>query len=157
VTQSPLAGTVVGLGTQTITLTATDSAGNTSTATTTFTVNRGGFTFSVSVSPATVSRNKMAKVNIDFSNTTTQRLSVSFVVRYSSPCETNVLLENVGPIGINALTDRSTSVNFHAQKTACVGPYTFTVEAYVDGVLVGTTTVDLTVTAAESVSKKGKG
>ena len=42
VTQSPIAGTVVGVGTHTITLTATDAAGNTSTATTTFTVNGGG-------------------------------------------------------------------------------------------------------------------
>src|SRR6185503_19025688 len=39
VTQSPLAGTVVGIGTHTITLTATDAAGNTATTTTTFTVN----------------------------------------------------------------------------------------------------------------------
>jgi hypothetical protein len=39
VTQSPAAGTMVGLGPHTITITATDGAGNTSTATTTFTVN----------------------------------------------------------------------------------------------------------------------
>ena len=38
-TQSPAAGTIVGLGTQTITVTATDAAGNHSSATTTFTVN----------------------------------------------------------------------------------------------------------------------
>jgi YVTN family beta-propeller protein len=37
--QNPVAGTLVGLGTQTITVTATDVAGNTNTATTTFTVN----------------------------------------------------------------------------------------------------------------------
>lgn len=39
VTQSPTAGTLVGLGPHTITITATDGAGNTSTGTTTFTVN----------------------------------------------------------------------------------------------------------------------
>ncbi len=39
VTQSPAAGTLVGLGPHPITITATDGAGNTSTATTTFTVN----------------------------------------------------------------------------------------------------------------------
>src|SRR5262249_25601306 len=51
VTQSPLAGTVVGTGAHTITITATDAAGNTSTATTTFTVNGVQLLFSLSVSP----------------------------------------------------------------------------------------------------------
>jgi hypothetical protein len=157
VTQSPLAGTVVGIGTHTITLTAADSAGNTVTASTTFTVDNGGFTFSVSASTPTVGRGKPAKINIYFSNSTTQRLSVSFVVRYSSPCESNVLLENVGPIGMNGLTDRDTSVNFHVEKNGCQGTYTFAVEAYVDGVLVGTRTTQVTVTALESLSNKGHG
>ena len=153
VTQSPLAGTVVGLGTHTITLTATDSAGNSVTATTTFTVNNGGFNFSVSASPETLGRGKPAKINIYFSNTTTERLSVSFVVRYSSPCESNVLLDTVGPIGINGLTDRDTSVNFHVPKNACQGTYTFAVEAYVEGVLVGTKTAEVTVTSVENFNK----
>ncbi|MFM8357543.1 MAG: hypothetical protein ACKOET_03215, partial [Verrucomicrobiota bacterium] len=39
ITQSPAAGTLVGLGVTTITLTATDAAGNSTTATTTFTVS----------------------------------------------------------------------------------------------------------------------
>ncbi len=39
VTQSPSAGTLVGLGSHTITVTATDAGGNTTTATTGFTVN----------------------------------------------------------------------------------------------------------------------
>src|SRR5207248_7106725 len=37
--QSPAAGTLVGLGANTITVTATDAAGNSATCTTTFTVN----------------------------------------------------------------------------------------------------------------------
>src|SRR5213076_2814562 len=38
-TQSPAAGTLVGLGAHTITVTSTDEAGNSTTCTTTFTVN----------------------------------------------------------------------------------------------------------------------
>src|SRR5437016_13789367 len=37
--QSPTAGTMLGLGTHTITVTATDAAGNSASCTTTFTVN----------------------------------------------------------------------------------------------------------------------
>jgi endonuclease G len=149
VTQNPLAGTVVGTGTHTITITATDAAGNTRTATTTFTVNSvnpgGGFTFSLSVSPATVKRNKQVKIDIAYANTSAQRLSVSFNIRYTSPCGSFVL-DNVGPIPINAGADKSANVTFHVPKTACTGQYTFTLEAYVGGVLVGTDTADLTVT-----------
>jgi endonuclease G len=149
VTQSPLAGTVVGTGTHTITITATDAAGNTNTATTTFTVNSvnpgGGFTFSLSVSPATVKRNQQVKIDIAYANTSAQRLSVSFTIRYTSPCGSFVL-DNVGPIPINAGTDKSANVPFHVPKDACTGRYTLTLEAYVGGVLVGTTTADLTVT-----------
>src|SRR5689334_11223503 len=54
--QSPLAGTIVAVGTHTITITATDSAGNTTTATTMFTVTGGGLNFSLSVSETSVKR-----------------------------------------------------------------------------------------------------
>ena len=148
VTQSPLAGTVVGTGTHTITITATDAVGNTSTATTTFTVNTvntGGLTFSLDVSPATVKRGKMAKLDIAFANTSAERLSVSFTVRYTSPCGSFVL-DNVGPVLINAGAEKSANVPFHVPKTACTGHYALTVEAYLGGVLIGTDTADLTVT-----------
>lgn len=148
VTQSPLAGTVVGTGTHTITLTATDAAGNTRTATTTFTVNSvngGGLTFSLSVSPATVKRNKTVKIDIAYANTSAARLSVSFVVRYTNPCGSFVL-DTVGPVPINAGAQKNANITFHVPKTACTDQYTFTLEAYVGGVLVGTDTADLTVT-----------
>ena len=147
-TQSPLAGAVVGTGTHTITITATDAAGNTSTATTTFTVNSvnpGGLTFSLSVSPTTVQRNKQAKIDIAYANTSTQRLTVSFIVRYTSPCGSFVL-DNVGPVPINAGAEKSANIPFHVPKMACTGQYTLTLAAYVEGVLVGTTTANLTVT-----------
>lgn len=149
VTQSPLAGTVVGTGTHTITITATDSHGNTSTATTTFTVNAvqptGGFTFSLSVSPGTVKPNKQVKIDIAYANTSTQRLNVSFTIRYTSPCG-SFELDNVGPLPINAGASKSANVPFHVPKTACPGQYTLTLEAYVGGVLVGTDTATLIVT-----------
>ena len=145
VTQSPLAGTLVGVGTHTITLTATDAAGNTSTTTTTFTVNGGGLMFSLSVSPTTVKRGKMAKLDIAYANTSAERLWVSFTLRYTSPCGSFVL-DNVGPLPINAGTDKKANINFHVPKTACPGSYTLTLESYVGGVLVGTTTAQLNVT-----------
>lgn len=145
VTQSPLAGTVVGLGTHTIMLTATDAAGNTSTATTTFTVENGGFSFSISVDPTTVKPGKMAKVSIDYSNTSPDRLNVSFTVTYTSPCG-NFTLDTLGPTSLNAGADRSANIPFHVPKTACPGLYTFTAESFVGGVPAGTKTAQLTVT-----------
>lgn len=144
-TQSPLAGTTVGLGTHTITLTATDAAGNTSTATTTFTVQNGGFTFSIKISPNTVKRGKMAKLNIDFSNNTGRRLNVSFAIRYTSPCG-SFTLNNIGPVPIKVGADHSVNLPFHVPKKACTGLYTLTMESRVGGVLVGTSTAQLTVT-----------
>jgi endonuclease G len=148
VTQSPLAGTIVGTGTHTITITATDAAGNTRTATTTFTVNEvksGGLTFSLDVSPTTTKRNKTVKLDIAYANTSAERLSVSFTVRYTSPCGSSVL-DSVGPVPVNDGADKSANVTFHVPKTACTGQYNLTLEAYVGGVLVGTDTAVLTVT-----------
>jgi endonuclease G len=145
VTQSPLAGTVVGTGIYTITITATDAVGNISTATTTVTVIDGRLTFSLSVSPTTVKAGKMAKLDIAYSNTTAGPLSVSFTVRYTSPCGSFVL-DNVGPFQIQAGADRNANIPFHIPKYACTGLYTLTLESHVGGVLVGTTTAELTVT-----------
>ena len=146
-TQSPLAGTLVGVGMHTITITATDGAGNTNTATTTFTVNGGGpaFTFSLSVAPTTVRRGKMAKLDIAYTNSSAEKLWVSFIVRYIGPCESDVI-GTVGPIPINAGADKHSNVQFHVPKNACTGTYSLTLEAYVGGVLVGTTAAELTVT-----------
>jgi hypothetical protein len=145
VTQSPLTGTVVGIGTHTITITATDAAGNTSTATTTFTVVQPRLDFSLSVSPTTVVQGKLAKLDIAYANQSVQRLSVSFVVRFTSPCGSGVV-DSVGPFLINGGMEKNANVQFHVPKTACTGLYTLTLEAYVEGVLVGTTTAELTVT-----------
>jgi endonuclease G, mitochondrial len=157
VTQSPLAGTVVGIGTHTITVTATDAAGNTRTATTTFTVNPAASTleFSLTISPAAIEQGRQARLDIFSRNTSTSRVSVSFVVRYTSPCGSAVL-DTVGPISLNAGQDKSTNEQFHSGRDACTGTYTFTVEAYVNGVFVGTTSGNLTVIPEPTKSGPGK-
>jgi endonuclease G len=143
--QSPIAGTIVGVGTHTITLTATDSAGNTRTATTTFTVNGGGLNFSLSVSPSSVKRGKQAKLDLNYSNTTGDRVLVSYVLRYSSPCGSGVI-DSGGPVHLKAGDDKNVNAHFQPSKTACTGVYTLTLESYVNGVLIGTSTAELTVT-----------
>jgi len=145
VTQSPLAGTVVGVGTFTITITATDAADNTSTATTMFTVIDGRLTFSLSASPSTVGRNKTTKVEVLYTNTTAVRLeNVSFLVRYAGPCD-NAVIERIGPSQINAGQTKNGNTTFHVSKTACTGAYVLSAEAYIGNVLVGTTTTELVV------------
>jgi hypothetical protein len=133
----------VGFGTQTITITATDAAGNISTATTTFTV-KSGLTFSLSVSPETVERGKVAKLDITYANISAERMSVSFTIRSTSPCGSSVV-GAIGPLLINSGAEKVANANFHVPKDACIGSYTLTVEGYVGGVFVGTTSAGLTV------------
>ena len=153
VTQSPLAGTVVGPGAHTITITATDAAGNTSTATTTFTVIDGRLTFSFTASPNPSNRDKTTKVDIVYTNNTTERLTVTFVVRYTGPCDSGIV-DHFGPIQINAGQTKKVNTTFQIQKTACTGPYVLTAEAYIGNVLVGTATTELIV--APELMKRSK-
>jgi len=159
VTQSPLAGTVVGTGTHTITITATDAAGNARTATTTFTVNAvnvdSGLRFSLSVSPTTIERNRTVKIDIAYANRSAERLTVTFVVRYAN-ARGSFLLDTLGPSSINAGAEKNANLSFHVPKDACTGQYTFTAEAYIGGVLVGTNTAGLTVTAAIANSQASR-
>jgi DNA/RNA endonuclease G (NUC1) len=151
--QSPLAGTTVGLGTHVITITATDSAGNTSTATTTFTVNGGGLNFSITVSPNLVERGRAAKVDLNYQNTTNERIFVSYVVRYVGPCDSG-LVDSGGSVNVNARSDRNVNLQFHVPKEACTGEYTLTLETYVNGVLIGTASTQVTVTPGAMNGKR---
>jgi hypothetical protein len=153
VTQSPLAGTVVGVGAHLITITATDSAGNTSTVTTTFTVIEARLTFSVSVSPSVVSRNKTTKIEVVYTNTTAERLTVSFVVRYAGPCNNDVI-DRIGPSQVNAGQTKTGNTTFHIDKNACTGTYVLIADAYIGNMLVGTATTELIV--APEQLKSGK-
>jgi DNA/RNA endonuclease G (NUC1) len=145
--QSPTAGTLVGVGPHTITITGTDAAGNPASVTTTFTVNpnTSGLTFSLSVTPSTVKRGKVATLNASFNNATGSLQLVTFKIRYNSPCG-NATIGNIGPIPIAAGAHGNTSLPFLVPKNACTGLYTLTLESYVGGVLVNSTTAQLTVT-----------
>ena len=155
--QSPVAGTLVGLGTHTITITGTDAAGNTRTATTTLTVNGGGLNFTISVPFNNAERGKPAKVDLHYHNTTGDRLRVTYVVRYAGPCDSG-LVDSGGPVMINAGDNKTVNVQFHVPREACSGEYTLTLETYVEGVLIGTTSTQLTVmpSANKSGSKPGR-
>ena len=141
--QSPVAGTLVGVGTHTVTITATDGAGNTSTATTTVTVQSGGFDFSLNA-PASSTTGKPAKLYASFVNGTGEKLMVSYVIRYTSPCDSGVV--DNGSVHLNPGAERTVNVQFKIPKNACTGPYTLTLEAFVNGVSMGTTTAVMTVT-----------
>jgi endonuclease G len=143
--QSPLAGTTLGDGTHTITITATDAAGNTTTTTTTLTVTGGGLIVQFR-SPGAAKRGKLAKLDATFSNTTNERLSVSFVVRYVSPCGTTGVVDSGGPLPINAGADRNVNFQFHIPKDACTGLYTLILETSANGVPIGAIDVQLVVT-----------
>lgn len=143
--QSPVAGTMVGVGTHTITITATDAAGNTRTATTTFTVTTAGGLKVSLTAPDTVKRGKHAKLDFAFTNNTGDRLVVWFVLRYSGPCGSGVL-DIGGPLSIKAGETEKRNEQFQVPKYACTGAYTLTLKAYANGRLVGTTTAPLTVT-----------
>jgi hypothetical protein len=151
--QSPVAGTIVGLGTHVITITATDAAGNTSTATTTFTVIGGGLNFSISVSPGIAERGRVAKVELNFHNSTSQKLGVSYVVRYAGPCDSGVVGSG-GPVGVNAGDDRNVNVQFHVPRDACTGEYALTLETRVDGILIGTASTKVLVMVGSLTGKR---
>jgi hypothetical protein len=144
---------MLGLGTHTITITATDAAGNTSTATTTFTVIGGAINVSL-ISPGTAKRGTLAKLDAVLSNTTSEKLWVSFVVRYSSACGTSGLIDSSGPLPVNAGSTRDVNFQFHVPTDACLGLYTMTLEVYVNGVLTGTAQAELTVVGLEALRRK---
>jgi ribosomal protein S30 len=147
ITQNPVSGTTVGIGTHTVTITATDQAGNATSKTTTFTVQAsgGGLEFSLQVSPPQTKRGKIVKLMASYSNNTGAQQSVTFAFRYASPCG-SFTIGNIGPIKIKAGAHGHATIPLLIPSNACTGVYTLTLESYVSGQLIGTTTATLDVT-----------
>jgi DNA/RNA endonuclease G (NUC1) len=144
--QSPTAGTMVGVGTHTVTITAQDQVGNITTESTTFTVqSNGGLIFSLDIAPGQAKRGKSVKLTAIYSNETGTTQVVTFTIRYSSPCG-SFTIGNLGPITINAGAHGRATLPFVVPLTSCTGLYTLTLETYVNGGMVGTTTATLNVT-----------
>ena len=148
VTQSPAAGTLVGVGTHTITLTATDAAGNTRTATTTFTVNSGGsITFTLTASPTSVQKGREATLTATYLNQTSSNKTVTSQLSYSGECG-SASIGNIGPVTVPAGGQNTASYLFDVPK--CTGIYTIKLESFVNGASIGSTTTTLTVTKDNS-------
>ena len=145
ITQSPAAGTTVGVGTHTVTITATDQAGNARSQTTTFTVQAiGSLEFSLDVSPNQTKRGKTVKLQAGYINNTGANQTVTLVFRYASPCE-KLTVGEIGPIEIKAGGHGHATMPLLIPANTCIGVYTLTLEAYVGGQLVATTTATLNV------------
>jgi VCBS repeat-containing protein len=142
--QSPAAGTMVGIGRHTITVTATDGAGNSSTASTTFTVNAVP-SFLLNVNPTSARRGGRVTLTAAFNNCATTNQAVSFKVNYTSACN-HALIRSFGPITIHPGQHGSTSFNFDIPNNTCSGLYSLTLDWYVGGVRVESTTAQLMVT-----------
>jgi hypothetical protein len=141
--QSPAAGTLVGVGPHTIVVTATDANGNNSSATTTFTVN-GIPTFSLSVTPTSVRRGGRVTLTAAFNSCATTDQPVSFKVNYTSACN-HALIWSFGPVTIHPGQHGSQTYAFNIPSNACTGVYALTLDWYIGGTKMGTTTAQLTV------------
>ena len=142
--QSPAAGTLVGTGAHIITITATDVAGNSNTATTTFTVNAVPI-FSLNVSPTSARPGTQVTLTAAFSNCAQTSQLVTLKVSYTSACG-QTLIQTLGPIPIQPGQRGTFSVPFMIPRNSCTGLYSLTLDSYVGGVRIGTTTAQLTVT-----------
>jgi hypothetical protein len=139
-TQTPLAGTTVGLGTTTVTIRVQDQAGNVTIVTTTFTVqapNTGGpISFTLDVNPPQAKRGKIIKLRVGYNNGSVNQRSVTLVLRYSGDCG----VVNIGnfPMVIAAGAHGTNSINYDIPMDACFGTQTLTLDVFENGVKIDT-------------------
>ncbi|HEY6045405.1 MAG TPA: HYR domain-containing protein, partial [Pyrinomonadaceae bacterium] len=142
--QSPAAGTLVGVGPQTITITAKDSSNNSSSVQTTFTVV-GGPGFTISVSPNTLKRGGTVTLSAAFNNCASSSQALTLKVSLTRP-GSNTLMVTL-PLTLRAGQRGSLSIPVPIPKSTPTGLYALTLEWYIGGVKIGNSTAQLTVTA----------
>lgn len=145
ITQSPAAGTLVGVGTTTITITVKDASGNSTTCTTNFTVT-GTPSVLVSVTPTTAARGSTVTATGAFANCASTAQTVTLVFNATTPCSPPTVFGTVGPFTLQPGERGSRSSPFTIPSFACTGLYTLTVDLYVGGTKVATSSTQLTVT-----------
>ena len=141
--QSPAAGTLVGIGVQTITITATDSANNKSTATTKFTVTAGPPSVTISVNPSTVKQGGIVTFTLAYSNYATTSQTLTLKISLTEPKSKTLML--TVPLTLKAGQVGSVSLPLPIAKSTKVGSYSLTLDEFVGATQVGTSTAQLTV------------
>jgi hypothetical protein len=142
--QSPAAGTLVGVGVQTITITATDSAHNSSSATTTFTVKAALPSFTIAINPSTMKQGGQVTVTTTYSNPASTPQTLTLKISLTTP-KTKTLMLTV-PLTLKAGQTGSTSLPFPIGKGTAVGVYSVTLDVYLGATQIGTSSAQLTVT-----------
>jgi hypothetical protein len=140
--QSPATGTLVGVGSHTITITAKDAAGNSKTATTSFTVN-GSPIFSVSVNPTTVRRGNVVSLMAAYNNCASSRQALTMKVSLTTPTRNDLMVTL--PITLQPGQSGSLNIPVRIPASTPVGLYSLTLDVYVGGIKIGTSTAQLTV------------
>jgi len=143
ITQNPTAGTLVGAGSHTITVTATDVAGNSKNATINFTVIAGP-SFTVNVTPSSVKRGKEVTFRTAFKNCAGSRQTLTLKVSLTRP-GSNTLMVTL-PLVLQAGQAGSLNIPVTIPKSTPTGVYSLTLDVFVGGIRIGTSTAQLTVT-----------
>ena len=140
--QIPTAGTPVSVGSHTITVTATDAAGNTPTATTTFIVN-GAPNFMVSVNPATARRGNVVRLTATFRNCASSRQTLTLRMSLTRPSRQDLMVTL--PLTLQPGQMGSLSIPIRIPSSTPTGLYSLTMDVYIGGIKIGTSTAQLTV------------
>jgi CSLREA domain-containing protein len=140
--QSPAAGTLVGVGARTITITGKDPSNNSRSVTTTFTVVAGP-SFTISVNPSSVKRGNSVTLTTAFNNCASSQ-ALTLKVSLTKP-GSNTLMVSL-PLTLKAGQRGSLAIPVPIAKTTPTGLYSLTLDVYVGAVKIGTSTAQLTVT-----------